>query len=50
VAKTIIFCKKEKQAAVLLITHYAKILDFLSIDRVHILSQGKIIKSATKTS
>ncbi len=47
VAKTINFLQKEKQAAVLLITHYAKILDFLSIDRVHILSQGKIIKSGS---
>lgn len=45
VAQAINFLKKEKQTSVLLITHYSRILSFLDIDRVHILSKGKIIKT-----
>lgn len=45
VAKAVNFLKKEKQSSVLLITHYSRILSFLSIDTVHILSKGKIIKT-----
>ncbi len=44
VAKAVNFLKKEKQSSVLLITHYSRILNFLEIDRVHLLSKGKIIK------
>lgn len=47
VAKAINFLQKEKQSAVLLITHYARILNFLHIDRVHILNKGQIIKSGS---
>jgi Fe-S cluster assembly ATP-binding protein len=46
VAKAVNYLKKEKQSSVLLITHYSRILNFLEIDRVHLLSKGKIIKSA----
>lgn len=44
VARAVNFLKKEKQSAVLLITHYSRILNFLEIDRVHLLSKGKIVK------
>ncbi len=44
VAKAVNFLKKEKQSSVLLITHYSRILKFLEIDFVHLLSSGKIIK------
>lgn len=47
VAQAINFLKKEKQSSVLLITHYARILSFLNIDRVHILSKGQIIKTGS---
>lgn len=47
VAKAIAFLQKEIKSAVLLITHYARILDFLPIDRVHILNKGQIIKSGS---
>lgn len=44
VAKAVNFLKKEKKSSVLLITHYSRILNFLDIDRVHLLSKGKIVK------
>ena len=47
VAKAITFLQKEIKSAVLLITHYARILDFLHIDQVHILDKGQIIKSGS---
>ncbi len=36
---------KNKDNAVLIITHYQRLLDYIKPDRVHILSDGKIIKS-----
>lgn len=45
VAKAVNFLKQTKQSSVLLITHYSRILSFLDIDRVHILSKGQIIKT-----
>jgi len=47
VAKAVNFLKKEKQSSVLLITHYSRILSFLNIDVVHLLSKGKIIKTGS---
>jgi len=47
VASAVNFLKKEKESSVLLITHYSRILSFLNIDVVHILSKGKIIKTGT---
>lgn len=44
VAKAVNFLKKEKKSSVLLITHYSRILNFLSVDHVHLLSKGKIVK------
>lgn len=44
VAKAVNFLKKEKNSSVLLITHYSRILNFLEIDHVHLLSKGKIVK------
>jgi Fe-S cluster assembly ATP-binding protein len=44
VAKAVNFLKKEKKSSVLLITHYSRILNFLDIDHVHLLSKGKIVK------
>lgn len=46
VAKAVNYLKKENQSSVLLITHYSRILNFLEIDKVYLLSKGKIIKSA----
>lgn len=45
VAKAINFLQAEKHSAVLLITHYSRILNYLKIDRVHLLSAGQLIKS-----
>lgn len=47
VAKAINFLKQEKQSSILLITHYSRILNFVNIDRVHLLEKGKIIKTGT---
>lgn len=47
VAKAVNFLKKEKQSSVLLITHYSRILSFLNIDVVHLLSKGKIVKTGS---
>lgn len=35
--------------AVLLITHYQRLLDYIKPDFVHVLSNGKIIKSGDKS-
>ena len=45
VAKAVNFLKNEKKSAVLIITHYSRILQFLNIDGVHLLSKGQIVKS-----
>jgi Fe-S cluster assembly ATP-binding protein len=37
--------RKERRMGVLLITHYCRILDYLTPDRVHILHQGQVILS-----
>ncbi len=37
------FCNKER--AIILITHYQRLLDYIKPDHVHVLSDGKIIKS-----
>ena len=39
---------KGKSNAVLLITHYQRLLDYVKPDFVHVLSDGKIIKTGTK--
>lgn len=37
--------KKESNAAILLITHYQRLLDYIKPDFVHIMADGKIIKT-----
>ncbi len=39
---------KSKEMGIILITHYNRILKFLTPDQVHIISKGKIIKSGGK--
>jgi len=39
---------KNKRNAVLLVTHYQRLLDYIVPDFIHVLYQGKIIKSGTK--
>ncbi|MBD3360403.1 Fe-S cluster assembly ATPase SufC [Candidatus Peregrinibacteria bacterium] len=39
---------QKSKPAILLITHYQRILNYISPDRVHIISGGKIIKSGSK--
>jgi Fe-S cluster assembly ATP-binding protein len=36
---------KSKDKAILLITHYQRLLDYIKPDFVHVLSQGRIIQS-----
>jgi len=45
VARAVNFMKQEHNSAVLVITHYSRILSFLKIDQVHLLSHGQIIKT-----
>lgn len=45
VANAVNYLKKEKQSSILLITHYSRILQFLEIDKVHLLSQGRMIRN-----
>jgi Fe-S cluster assembly ATP-binding protein len=35
--------------AIVLITHYQRVLDYVEPDRVHVLSDGRIAKSGDKT-
>jgi Fe-S cluster assembly ATP-binding protein len=44
VARAVNFMQQEKKAAVLVITHYSRILSYLSVDQVHLLSKGEIVK------
>ena len=39
---------KDESRSIILVTHYQRILDFITPDYVHILSDGKIIKSGDK--
>jgi Fe-S cluster assembly ATP-binding protein len=34
--------------AVVLVTHYQRLLDYIKPDKVHVLSEGKIIRSGSK--
>lgn len=40
---------KNKNNAILIITHSTKILEYLDVDKVHVLIDGKIVKSGDKT-
>lgn len=48
VARAVNFMQKDKGSSVLVITHYSRILSYLSIDRVHLLNKGQLIKSGGK--
>jgi Fe-S cluster assembly ATP-binding protein len=39
---------KNSENAVILITHYQRLLDYIVPDYVHVLYNGKIVKSGTK--
>ena len=39
---------KNKKNAFLIITHYQRLLDFIKPDFIHVLSDGKIIKTGSK--
>jgi Fe-S cluster assembly ATP-binding protein len=39
---------KSSENALMMITHYQRLLDYIVPDYVHVLSQGKIVKSGTK--
>ena len=39
---------KQKDKTVLIITHYKRILDYLNVDRVFIMKDGKIVKQGEK--
>lgn len=49
VAKAVNFMKETKQSAVLVITHYARILEFLKIDQVHLIQAGRLVRSGDAT-
>ena len=38
---------RNKEKAFLVITHYQRLLDYIKPDYVHVLSEGKIIKSGS---
>lgn len=48
VAKAVNYLKDEKDMGVLVITHYTRILDHIEPDHVHIMKEGKIVKSGGK--
>ncbi|MNW11370.1 putative ATP-dependent transporter SufC [compost metagenome] len=39
---------RNENRAILLITHYQRLLDYIQPDFVHVLYNGKIVKSGTK--
>lgn len=45
IAQAVLKAQKELNLGVIIITHYKRILDYLPIDYVHILKNGKIVKS-----
>lgn len=44
VARAVNYLRQTQQASVLIITHYSRILQFLDIDQVHLLSKGRVIQ------
>ena len=39
---------RNTENAVVLVTHYQRLLDYIKPDKVHVLSEGKIIRSGNK--
>lgn len=48
VGKAVGYIKEKSNTAVLLITHYARILKHIPVEHVHIMQNGQIVKSATE--
>ncbi len=40
---------KEEKPAILLVTHYQRLLDYIKPDFIHVMNDGKIVKSGDKT-
>ena len=40
---------RDPDRAIILVTHYQRLLDYIEPDFVHVLSQGRIIKSGDKS-
>ena len=40
---------REPERGMLLITHYQRLLDYIVPDRVHVLANGRIVKSGDKS-
>lgn len=40
---------REKHRAIVLVTHYQRLLDYIQPDKIHVLVDGKIVKSGDKT-
>ena len=45
ISKSILKYKKESNASILIITHYPHILKYIKPDYVHIMNDGKIVKT-----
>ncbi len=45
VARAVNYLKEKHQTSVLIITHYSRILQFLTLDKVHLLSKGQLVKT-----
>jgi Fe-S cluster assembly ATP-binding protein len=39
---------RSPERAIVIVTHYQRLLDYVVPDRVHVLSQGRIVKSGTR--
>ena len=40
---------RDPKRAILVITHYQRLLDYVVPDRIHVLAKGKLVKSGDKT-
>ena len=40
---------RDPNRAIVLVTHYQRLLDYIEPDHVHVLSQGRIVRSGDKT-
>ena len=41
-------CIRDRKNAIIVITHYQRLLEYIVPDFVHVLHEGKIVKSGTK--
>jgi Fe-S cluster assembly ATP-binding protein len=40
---------RKQERAIIVVTHYQRLLDYIVPDRVHVLSEGKIVRSGDKS-